>query len=66
MELLTTTDVAEVLGVSRSRVAKLAKRASFPRPYATTPRGLRLWRRADVERFDRAWERRVGAPARHD
>lgn len=63
-ELLTTADVADVLGVGRSRVAKLATRRSFPAPYAVTPRGLRLWRRADVEAFDRTWSRRVGAPPR--
>lgn len=63
-ELLATVDVAEVLGVSRSRAAKLAARASFPRPYATTPRGMRLWRRADIEAFDAAWIRKVGPPVR--
>ena len=64
IELLTLTDVGELLGVNRSRAATLSKRPSFPRPYAVTPRGYRLWRRSDVERFDAAWTRRVGAPTR--
>ena len=63
-ELLATIDVAEALGVSRSRAAKLATRPSFPAPYAVTPRGVRLWRRADVENFDAAWTRKVGPPFR--
>jgi predicted DNA-binding transcriptional regulator AlpA len=64
IELLTLTDVAEQLGVNRSRAATLSKRPAFPRPYAVTPRGFRLWRRADVERFDAAWTRKVGPPFR--
>jgi predicted DNA-binding transcriptional regulator AlpA len=67
IELLTTTGIAEVLGVSRSYVVQLARRPDFPRPFATT-RGLgrpstRLWRPEDVERFARSdWRRPSGRP----
>jgi len=61
-ELLTTTDVGEALGVSRRRAYVLTGRREFPAPYAVTPRGIRLWRRSDVERFDASWERKAGRP----
>jgi hypothetical protein len=62
-ELLTTTDVALVLGVSRRRAAWLAdNRPGFPEPYAATPAGVRLWRRADVERWAATADRTAGRP----
>jgi predicted DNA-binding transcriptional regulator AlpA len=54
-ELLTANDVAPILGVSRKRVLNMAlkgtRRGDFPEPYAVTPGHIRLWHRADVERW---------------
>lgn len=62
-ELLTTSDVAPILDVSPRRVLALASsRADFPKPYATTPAGLRLWRRADVEQWAASADRSRGRP----
>jgi hypothetical protein len=51
-ELLTSAEVAVVLGVSVRRVSQLAKdRPDFPSPYAITRGGkrMRLWRPEDIE-----------------
>jgi hypothetical protein len=62
-ELLVTADVAAILGVSPGRVRQLLERRSdFPRPYAVTRGGVRLWRPADVERWARSADRTVGRP----
>lgn len=48
--LLEPGDVAELLGVSAQRVRQLADEGKLP-PAAVTPRGLRLFDRAAVERL---------------
>jgi hypothetical protein len=59
IELLTTSEVAEVLGVSPRRVAQLAdQRLDFPEPYAVTrgvkrARGMRLWKPDDIDQWKR-------------
>ena len=69
-DLMTTRDVADLLGVSSQRVRQLvADRSDFPAPASTsqTSRGVgtRRWQRADVERWrdsaNRAPGRRVRA-----
>jgi len=69
LELLTTAEVADVLGVSRSRVDQLAVRSDFPAPFARTrginrTSGLRLWKPVDIDRFAKTWERQPGRPRR--
>lgn len=64
LELLTAPDVGVVLGVKRSMAARTVNRDDFPAPYAVTPSGLRLWRRRDVERWNRTANRRVGRPTK--
>lgn len=67
-ELLTTAEVAEVLGVSPRRVSQLADdRPDFPQPFAVTrgvrrQRGLRLWLPEDVETWAATADRRAGRP----
>ena len=65
-ELLTTAEVAQVLGVSSRRVLQLLNRTpGFPKPYAITrgirrTHGLRLWRPADIERWAATADRSAG------
>ncbi|MDN5917786.1 MAG: helix-turn-helix domain-containing protein [Pseudonocardia sp.] len=63
-ELLSTPDVAELLGVSRQRVHQLhTGHRDFPAPYARLGAGP-IWARQAVEAFDRSWTRKPGRPAR--
>jgi hypothetical protein len=65
-ELLTTAEVAQVLGVTPRRVSQLAeRRRDFPRPYAVTrgvrrDSGLRLWLPADIDRWVATADRSPG------
>lgn len=59
-ELLATTDVAEVLGVTRQRVHQLwADNPQFPQPVVRTGAGP-LWTRQAVTWFASVWDRRPG------
>jgi predicted DNA-binding transcriptional regulator AlpA len=59
IELLTTAEVARVLGVNRRTVAYWSDtRADFPQPYAITrgvrrTRGIRLWLPSDISEWMR-------------
>jgi excisionase family DNA binding protein len=66
-ELLTTAEVAELLGVTSRRVRQLLERGTpgFPAPYAITrgtrrQPGQRLWRPADIERWAATADRSAG------
>lgn len=62
-ELLTTWEVAEVLGVTPRRVRQLVERGTpgFPAPYAVTrARGQQLWRPEDIERWAASADRSAG------
>jgi plasmid maintenance system antidote protein VapI len=65
-ELLTTAEVAQVLGVTPRRVSQLVeRRRDFPAPYAVTrgvrrDSGLRLWRPEDIDRWARTADRSPG------
>lgn len=63
-ELLSSPDVAEVLGVSRQRVHQLAAdHPQFPAPYARLGSGP-IWTRPVIEQFAAIWARKPGRPAR--
>lgn len=47
MELLSTVEIAELLGVTRQRIDKLSRSDEFPAPVAALAIG-RVWTRADV------------------
>lgn len=47
MELVSTIEIARMLGVSRQRVDQLRKSGEFPEPVDVLAVG-RIWRRADV------------------
>lgn len=56
LDLVGAAEIAELLGVTRTRVNQLvADDPSFPVPAAELTAG-RIWKRADVE----AWARRTG------
>lgn len=64
-ELLTTADVARVIGVSPRRVAQLADhRPDFPEPYAITrpPQSIRLWTPEAIDAWQRTADRSPGRP----
>ena len=59
-ELLTTSEVAAILGLTPRRIAQLADQpgSGFPQPYAITrgvkrDRGMRLWRPEDIAQWQR-------------
>lgn len=58
MDLVSTVEIAEMLGVSRQRVDKLSRSEGFPAPAAELAIG-RVWARADVERWARSTGREV-------
>jgi hypothetical protein len=65
--ILTTTDIAKRLGITQRRVAQIVdgdkrnrRREDFPKPYATTPSGMRFWRPQDIDRWARTADRRAG------
>jgi predicted DNA-binding transcriptional regulator AlpA len=53
--LLSTPEIAEMLGVSRQRVDQLSRTDDFPSPTAELAIG-RVWNRDDIE----AWARATG------
>jgi predicted DNA-binding transcriptional regulator AlpA len=57
MDLITVTDIAELLDMTRAGAHKLIKREStFPAPVAVLTGRTRVWEREDVER----WARETG------
>jgi predicted DNA-binding transcriptional regulator AlpA len=57
MDLVTVTDIAELLGMTRAGAHKLvARERTFPAPVAVLTGRTRVWKREDVER----WARETG------
>jgi predicted DNA-binding transcriptional regulator AlpA len=56
------SETAELLGVSRSRVAALRARSDFPRPVAELASGP-VWVAREIEAFAQRWTRQSGRPA---
>jgi predicted DNA-binding transcriptional regulator AlpA len=59
VDLVSTPEIAELLGVSRQRVDQLSRTDDFPAPVADLAIG-RVWTRDDVERWARATGRLKG------
>lgn len=55
LDLMGTTEIAELLGVSRQRADQLSRTDGFPEPVAEIAAG-RIWLREEVE----VWARRTG------
>lgn len=63
-ELLSASDVANELGVSRQRVYQLQTgHPTFPAPYARLGTGP-IWTRPVIEHFAQTWVRKSGRPAK--
>ena len=50
IELMGTSEVAALLGLSRQRVLKIAEREDFPRPLAILKMG-NVWRGDDIRHW---------------
>ena len=60
VELMAIPEIARLLGVSRQRASKIIQTyGDFPDPVADLSIG-RVWRRHDVERWERTHPRRPG------
>jgi len=55
IELWGTGDIADLLGVSRSRADQLSRQFGFPKPYARAF-GRRLWRKSEIVK----WAKQTG------
>lgn len=60
-ELVGVSEVAEMLGITRQRLAVLRQRPEFPAPVAELAAGP-IWRRGDLSTFAMGWQRRPGRP----
>lgn len=61
-QLAGAAEAAEILGVSRQQLHRLARREDFPRPVAELAAG-KIWRAKDIERWAREHAgRRPGRP----
>ena len=60
-ELLGAAEVAELVGISKQRLAELRESARFPAPIAELHCGP-VWASPAVQDFVRSWERRPGRP----
>jgi len=49
--LIAAIEVAELLGVSRSYVNRLAAQGQMPEPVAVLPGGARVWQRKAIEKW---------------
>lgn len=59
--VLGTSEVTELLGVSRQRLARLRERPDFPEPMVELAAGP-VWLRSAVAAFLERWDRRPGRP----
>lgn len=60
-ELVGVTEIADMLGISRQRLAVLRQRREFPAPVAELAAGP-IWRARDLSTFAEGWQRRAGRP----
>lgn len=60
-DILGTTEVAELLGVSRQRICELRTAGRFPQPIAEIAAGP-MWLRPGIQAFLETWPRKAGRP----
>lgn len=64
-QLAGVSELAELLGVTRQRVAELRHRPDFPAPVTQLKAGP-VWRIDDLSRFVDEWDRKPGRPRKVD
>lgn len=64
-ELVGTSEIAAILGVSRQRAQALARRDDFPEPIARLASGS-VWTRPSIELFGESRKRRPGRPSKEE
>lgn len=63
-DLVSASDAAEILGVSRQRIYQLrSSHPEFPAPLAEVALGP-IWARDTIEWFNQIWERKPGRPSK--
>ena len=62
MDLVGVPEIADELGVSRTRVYQLTARKDFPKPVAKLMMGT-IWKRQDIQRWATTWTRKTGRPS---
>lgn len=60
-QLVGTSEIAEILDISRQRVSTLSRRDDFPEPLARLASGP-VWRKGDLSTFAAGWRRSPGRP----
>jgi hypothetical protein len=63
LDLVSTKEIAEMLGVSKQRVSDLSRSDKFPAPVAHLAVG-RIWTRSSIGHFLEEWDRRPGRPSK--
>lgn len=61
-DVVGTTEVAELLGVTRQRIHELRKADRFPEPMVELAAGP-IWLKPAIVAFDERWERKAGRPS---
>ncbi len=61
LDLVSTAEIARMLGVTRQRVQQLAKTTDFPEPAATLSMGS-VWHTGDIRAWAAATGRALAAP----
>jgi hypothetical protein len=64
-ELVGTSEIAVILGVSRQRAHALAHRDDFPEPIARLASGS-VWARPSIDFFAESWKRKPGRPSKEE
>jgi hypothetical protein len=60
-DVVGTTEVTKILGVSRQRLAELRRRSEFPEPIVDLAAGP-VWLQTSIDAFVKRWDRRPGRP----
>lgn len=60
-DILGTTEVVELLGVSRQRIHELRTAGRFPEPMVELAAGP-IWLRSGIEAYLETWSRKAGRP----
>lgn len=63
LDLVSTKEIAEMLGVTKQRVSDLSRSDKFPAPVAHLAAGS-IWMRSSIGHFLEEWDRKPGRPSK--